>query len=68
MRKSVIALCSQRLFGFGVPLGSASDEEKGVTPLRSKAQNGRFGKLSENLMKVRVEAKPEDAKSFCGGA
>jgi hypothetical protein len=41
---------------------------RAVAPLRSKAQNGRFGKLSENLMKVRVEAKPEDAKSFCGGA
>jgi hypothetical protein len=41
---------------------------RAVRSLRIKAQNGRFDKLSENLTKVRVEAKPEDAKSFCGGA
>ena len=39
-----------------------------MRPLRLKAQNGRAGKLSENLTKVQVEAQPEDAKSFCGVA
>jgi hypothetical protein len=55
------------LFGFGVPLGRASDEEKGGDAAKAQGTERKVWQIIGEPTKVRVEAEPEDAKSFCGG-